>query len=227
MPPNIAMYAIEITNGAPARPVPVNYEGIMVYHPATQQYYSTKSKDYRAYERMVRERDPKTTNWAKAALVLRKLFAVNESYQFFVLPVKTRHVVEEWMASQGYRRVVTKMGEAANVRHVMFKITSQLNKVARYVVAPESEPREDLIASANKGLANWLRSTAGQHRNERNTMRIALRSQWTINNRVFEPESLVERTNYLDGYKHNEFRTLTMRYNEEEIIRFVRATITG
>lgn len=222
IPPHIARFLCEIDNGIIKGRLLNNWTGILIYHPATNSYYSSKSNDPGKYESIVREKTP--TKWPSIALALRKLLDVDPNFQFFALPLIARAEVESWMASIGKRRVATKMGEKTNVIHVMFEVTSIYNKVTRYLVAPLTTSREEIIKAVNKGMANWLKSTSPAYHNERSTLQIALRSRSQINKEVFEPESSVIATNLLDGYTHNQFRNRCMMLNAEAARDFVRAT---
>lgn len=222
--PHIASQLREVVGGVASKEIPSSWKGIIIYHPATNQYYSTKSKEPLVYEEVIRTKP--TGKWDKIALALRKLFNTDGTFQFFVMHVSIRPVVEQWLASQGKVRVTTKMGDAAEVMHVMFKVTSPFNKVSRFVVAPANEPREDLIAKANSGMALWLKSHSSNMRSERNTLQIALRSRMQVNNRVFEKESEVIATNLLNGYTHNQFRSHTRLLNELAVKEFVRLTMS-
>lgn len=225
IPPHIQNYVREIKNGVAQRQIPLGWEGIIVYHPATDQFYGTKSKNPVHYEEIIRTKTPR--EYPSVAVVLRKLLEQDDQYQFFVFAIGARATVEGWFASMGKRRVVTRMGEAAKVKHVMFRATSLNNKFTRYVIAPSTSTKEELIKAVNKGIASWLKSTSSVHRHERATMQIALRSRMQVNTEVFEPESEVFIDNDLSGLKHNQFRNFCMGRNIEEIKGFILRTTQG
>lgn len=216
----------EVVKGVPDREIPISWYGIMVYHPATQQYYSTKSVRPLEYERTIRTRHPVAT-WNLIARSLQTLLNINHDFQFFVLHTKARHDVEGWMANQGFRRVSTKMGDCADEEHVLFKVYSPYNKIARYVSGPASMPKEQAIKLVNTSMATWLSSIAKQNRTVRETMQVALRSRIIINTRVFEDASEVTRTNLLVGKKHKEFRSICADQNLNAVLDFIRGTTTG
>lgn len=218
--PGTAIFVREIKEGIPNKPIPPGWETIIVYHPSTNQYFTSKTKDPYAYELLLRNKeDPKRK---KLALVLLKLFAHNEQYQFFVLPLTARAVVERWLGSQGKRRVVTKMGEAAKEVHVMFQVESPFYNIVRYVVAPASESAESIIDKANESMTKWLRSSSTHLRHERNILRIATGSRNVTNEKVFDKQNcIVKPTDLLNGYTHNQFRSRTRELNEKAARKFV------
>lgn len=218
----IAPFMREIVNGVPVTPVPRGWCGILIYHPATEQYYSTKSVSPMTYERIVREQ--KGPRWDTIAIALRKMLEHHPAYQFFILPVQARQTVEGWLSHQGKRRVATAMGEAANSEHVVFKVYSANNKFTRYVTAPCNTPREKIIAQANTSIAEWLKSTSSVNKHERDTMRVALRSLPNINYKVFEETAEVQSTNLIANKNHSEFRSVCINMNLKAIREFIMAT---
>ena len=225
IPPHLQNYIREIKDGVVERPIPLGWEGIVVYHPATNQFYGTKSKNPAHYEEVIRTKTPRY--YPDVALSLRKLLDHDNQYQFFVFAIGARATVEGWLASIGKRRAATRMGEAAKVKHVMFRVTSQFNKFTRYVIAPSTATREELIKAANKGIAAWLQSTASAHRHERATMQIALRSRMQVNKEVFEPTSEVFVDNDLNNLQHNQFRNHCANWNLVAVKDFIHKTTTG
>lgn len=221
--PHIASQTREVVNGIVNKEIPLGWQGVIIYHPATNQYYSTKSKTPLALEEIVRLKP--AAKWDRLSLALRKLFAIDGTFQFFITHISLRPTIEQWLASRGKVRVITKMGEAANIIHVMFKVTSLYNKVSRYVIAPADETQANLIAKANAGIAMWLKSHSSHMRTERNTLQVALRCRMQVNNRVFEKESEVIATNLISSMKHSEFRGYTRLMNELAAKEFLRSTM--
>lgn len=225
LPDHIKVFAREVIKGQAQISVPASWQAIMIYHPATSQYYATKSATPFHYEQIVRERlQPRYDN---LAIALRNMLEVHPQFQFFILSTKARGMVEKWMASIGKRRIATRMGEAATEEHVLREVYSPFNKVKRYVGAPASHSHRQVIGAANTSMAQWLASSASQHKHERETMRVALRSRFDPNRGVFEREATVTATTGFEGCKHNEFRSILMEKNLQAIREFIQSTVTG
>jgi hypothetical protein len=222
----IAGYMREVIKGTVPREIPMGWSGLIVYHNASNSYYSSKSQHPIEYEKILRTHQP-PSRWEGVALALRRLLEQHPDYQFFVLPVVARPKVEHWLALQGKGRIATKMGDAAEDYHVLFKVTSPFNKFTRYVAAPSRTLHKDLIAKANISINHWLASFADLNRHERNVMRVALRAQTKSFPAIFEEKSEVTPTSLLNGRTHNEFRAITMQMNIGAIQEFIRKTTHG
>lgn len=225
IPEELKPFIREVIPGQGLAHVPRGWTGIMIYHPATEQYYSTKSDTPAVYEQVIREQ--KGARWENTAIALRKMIDHHPGYQFFVLPVLARETIEGWMAKNGKRRVSTCMGEAAVVGHVAFKVYSPYNRIARYITAPVDTPREKIITQANSGMAGWLKSSSQVNRHERETMRVALRSKSVVNTKVFEPTAEVTRTGLVDGLPYGRFRSVCNNMNLQQIRNFIATTTMG
>lgn len=225
-PAELHAYVREVTFETRSRDLPPGWESFIIYHPATNQYYSSKSVGPLQYYDLVRTKQP-WHRWDKVAHALRQMLETSSTFQFFVLNLRSRAIVEGYLANIGLRRVNTKMGDVTGQEHVLFRVYSPLNKITRYAVAPISTPREELIEKVNVSMAKWLGSHTRVNQQLRKTMRVALRSQFDINRSVFEKESIVTATNKLVGKKHNEFRVISMHENIQAIGDFVRATTGG
>lgn len=225
-PPNVAIYVREIVQGKPLKTIPAGWNGLIIYHPASNQYYSSKSEDPLFYEEIIRTRLP-VGRWEGTALSLRNLLDHHPDYQFFVTSMRSRTTVEMSLANMGKARVATKMGAMSTDYHVLFEVSSPFNRMTRYVCAPSQTPQEDLIAQANDSIDNWLKSKARIHGPERRTMRVALRYNSPNMPPVFEEKSEVTATPLLNGVEHRKFRTITMQKNLEAIQAFIHRTTFG
>jgi hypothetical protein len=226
IPQDLKAFVMEFTSATRGADIPPGWDGIIIYHPATNQYYSSKTINPWEYSDMLRSRSPQSL-WATVAVALREMLDTHRQFQMFILNRKARGVVETWLAEIGKKRVATKMGQAANGVHVMFKVYSPFNKFTRYVTAPGDTPNEKLIEQANRSIKIWLGSAANKNSNERQTIRVALRYFTSSSTEAFEDKSVVSRTNLLNGYKHNEFRIVTQRQNLTAIREFVSNTTGG
>lgn len=223
--PSVASFIREIVDGKPVTNIPKGWTGILIYHNATGQYYSTKSVKPMEYEEIIRER--KEPRWSGIAIALHSLLKQDSQYQFFILPLQARPAIEKWLADHGKRRVATRMGEAAKVEHVLFKVYSPYNKFTRFVAAPSDTIPAKIITKANAGLLQWLKAQTNIHKHERDTMRVALRGKITNNVKVFDRESVITHSHFLSGSKHNQFRTIVTELNFNAIRDFILATVTG
>ena len=224
-PQDLRIFAREVVDGVPVTSIPKGWEGILIFHPATGQYYSTKSENPLKYEEIVRLRlEPR---WSDIAVALQKMLNHHRDFQFFILPVQARPEIERWLASQGHRRISTMMGEGAAEPRALFKVYSPINKVTRYVVALPSSSRVKIIAQANAAMGTWLASPIRRNQSERKNMLIALRSRNAINTKIFEKGSEITRTDLLVGKRDNEYRTICMDMNLQAIREFIRSTVTG
>lgn len=225
-PESLRLFIREVIDGVPATSVPKGWAGILIFHPATGQYYSTKSKEPLHYEKIVRLRlEPR---WSDIAVALQKMLQHHRDFQFFILPVQARPEVEGWLASQGHHRVSTMMGEGETGGIlVLFKVYSPYNKMTRYVTTLSSTPKEKIIKQANAGFAAWLSSGTKMNRHERETMRVAARSKFFTNTKVFEDNSLVTSTNLLDNHTPNEFRAICAEMNIRAVREFILETTRG
>lgn len=225
IPAEFKVLVREVVDGTGIGPIPRGWTGILIYHPATAQYYATTSRTPMTYEEIIRLRiEPR---WSRIAIALRKMLEHTPEYQFFILPMQARPTIERWLSHNGKRRIATKMGEAQVGRHVLFEVYSPYNKITRYVSAPSTISREDIISLANISLARWLKSSTTIHKHERETMRIALRSKFAVNGKVFESESVVNPTNLLEGHNSNEYRTISSDLNFKAIQHFIASTTIG
>lgn len=215
----------EVVDGVLLTSLPTSWTGIMIYHPATNQYYATKSQNPMAYEEIVRTRQE--PRWSALAISLRKMLEHSPDYQFFILAMQARPTIEQWMASQGKRRITTRMGEANSGERTLFQVYSPFNKVTRYVVSFVNTPTDEVIEKANASMAQWLGSKSQTHRHERETMRVALRSKFTTNTKIFEKESVVTDTHALYRHSDNEFRSVCMNMNFNAILTFIQNTTRG
>jgi hypothetical protein len=226
LPDNLRPYVRELVPVTWDRDIPPGWDGLVIYHPATNQYYSTKSINPVQYYELLKTQYPDSV-WKSVAVPLKLMLSSHPDFQMFVLHRRSREVVEKWFADNGKIRVTTKMGQAAEAQHVMFKVFSPYNKFTRYVTAPVDTPKEKLIEQANKSMGKWLGSNSKLHNNERTTMRVALRSLFQPNMEVFEPESVVTSTNYLSQAHHGQFRRISQNKNMEAIREFIRNTTRG
>lgn len=226
IPDNLRAYVREIKLPVNDNDVPPGWTGVIVYHPPTDQYYSSNTVRPLDYHNLVLTKEPES-KWKELAVSLRNLLTTNHTFQFFVLHVRSRNIVEGWLAEMGKRRVTTRMGETATELHVLFKVFSENNQVARYVTAPLSTPHEKIIAQANESMARWLGSQVKKDLAMRQTMRIALRSVVEVNHRVFEKESRVMATNLIADKQHSEFRVICRDQNLLAIKEFIRKTTGG
>jgi hypothetical protein len=225
-PPQISHYLREIVNGVPEREIPKAWEGILIYHPATNQYYTSTSGDIEFYELVVREKPYQ--RYKALALVLRRLLNIHPQYQFFVMPMQSRGLVENWLASQGKVRVATRRGEAMEEEHGVFRVYSPFNKVERYVAAPLSTPEEKLVSKANLQFGRWLRTESTEHEADRETMRVALRSKTLTPSRIFDKNTArVARCSVPDGVCARNISAHVAFLNLEAVKEFVRKTTTG
>lgn len=220
------MYVREIASPSAQSAVPPGWTGIIVYHPPTNQYYSSKTVHPFDYFDLLKTKLPES-KWEDLAASLKQMLSSNHVFQFFVLHTKSRAIVEGWMAEMGKRRISTRMGDTATQEHVLFKVYSPFNKVTRYITAPVSTPQEEIITQANTSIARWLKSHSKMNQELRKNMRVALRCVFGAVPAVFEPESVISRTNKLAGKKHNEFRAITTHENIEAIMDFARMTQGG
>ena len=225
IPTELQNFTKEVVNGVPVTSIPKGWPGILIYHPATQQYYSTKSVEPLRYEEIVRLRQE--PRWSSIAIALRKMLDNHSDFQFFIFPMVARPGVENWMASQGYQRIATRMGEGDTKDLILFKVYSRLNKTTRYITASSTTPKEKIIKQANTGYTAWLASGTRVNHHERETMRDATRSKFSTNTKVFEQESKVERTNLLAGHTANEFRAICSEMNIKAVREFIQSTVTG
>lgn len=212
----------EIVDGVCVKEVPSAWKSILIYHPATDQYYATKSVHPLEYEAVLRNRS--APRYAALAISLRKLLDINSTFQFFVLHQAGRVEIEDWLASIGKRRVTTKMGQGATPDREIFEIYSPQNKLTRYVSAPFDTPATKLISQANKAMAQWLSSTSSENRQERLSMQVALRSLGKTNTKVFEDTSVIRLTPLLCGQPHNRYRTICTENNLIQIKNFILST---
>lgn len=224
-PEHLHLFAREVIDGIPVNVIPKGWEGILIFHPATGQYYSTKSKDPIKYEEIIRLR--LKPRWENIAVSLQKMLNYHPDFQFFVLPVQARPQIEQWMASLGHRRIATMMGEGAGEPRVLFKVYSPFNKVSRYVVASPTLSKTKIIAQANTALSTWLSSPVSRNQSERTSMCVALRSLNIVNSKVFEEESIITKTNLLFGYRDNEYRTVCTKMNLMATKEFIQNTVSG
>lgn len=224
-PDNIKGLVREVVSGVPDGEVPDSWQCVMIFHPATGQYYSTKCKYPLRYETVVYLRTG--ASWAKVAVVLRRMLKQHPQFQFFIHSIQARPQVEKWMADQGYVRVSTKMGEGAAEPRVLFKVYSPFNRIARYVSASPLDSKAMIIARANASFASWLASPTRKNYNEHKTMCIALRSKNAVNTRVFEKEAVITKTDLLKGRRYGEYRVICARANLKAIHEFIRSTVTG
>lgn len=198
------------------------WKGLVVYHPATGNYYSTWSKKPLEYRALLGSRvGPK---WDSLALVLRRMLSVDPGFQLFVLPIHARPTVELWLAQQGKRRVATKRGEAADQEHILFQVYSYENKFVRFVCAPADSSNEDIIASANESMTRWLTSRAHKNKHERETMQVALRAKFGVKANTIESSARVSRTDLFKNVKHNEFSARVTALNLQAIRDFIQET---
>jgi hypothetical protein len=217
---------LEVINGVPVIDIPKGWSGIMIFHPATKQYFCTKSVNPLQYEEIVRLK--KEPRWSSIAVALNKMLDHHPDFQFFVLHTRARPIVEKWMAFQGYSRIATKMGEGTSEPSTLFKVYSPANKITRYVVAPHESSHSKLLKQANSSFAAWLASGTWVNRQERVTMRAATQSNgYKTNAKVFEKESVVTRTDLLNGLKDNEFRAVCTKFNLQAAREFIQATVRG
>jgi hypothetical protein len=226
IPDRLRMYVREIASPPVQDVVPPGWSGIIVYHPATNQYYSSKTVRPFDYFNLLRSRQPEK-KWEDLAVSLKQMLAINHTFQFFVLHTKSRDIVEGWMAEMGKRRISTRMGDTATQEHILFKVYSPFNKVTRYITAPLTTPHEKIIAQANTSISTWLKSHSRMNQELRKNMRVALRCVFGAVPVIFEPESVVSSTNKLVGKKHNEFRAITTHENLQAMMDFARATQGG
>ena len=226
IPDNIKLLVREVVDGVPVGSVPGGWNCITIFHPSTKQYYSTKSDKPLQYEEIVRLRlEPR---WERIAVALRKMIEHHPEYQFFIMPHQARHYVEGWLSSQGMQRVATRMGEGrSDDLLVLFKVYSPYNKMTRYVTTASTTPKEKIIKQANAGFAAWLGSGTRMNRHERETMRVAARSKFLTNTKVFEDSSIVARTNLLIGRTPNQFRALCTEMNIKAVREFIMNTTRG
>ena len=226
IPDTIKLLVREVIDGVPVGNLPGGWNCITIFHPATKQYYSTKSINPLHYEEIVRLRlEPR---WTRIAVALRKMLDHHPEYQFFIMPHQARPHVEGWLSSSGMRRIATCMGEGeSNDLLVLFKVYSPYNKMTRYVTAASSAPKEKIIKQANSGFAAWLGSGTRMNRHERETMRVAARSKFLTNTKVFEDSSIVARTNLLIGRTPNQYRALCTEMNIRAVREFILSTARG
>lgn len=225
-PSHISHYLREIVNGVPEKEIPAAWEGILIYHPATNQYYTTVSGDTAFYEQTVREKPYQ--RYKALALVLRRLLDMHPQFQFFVMPTQSRPVVEAWLASQGKVRVATRRGEAMMEEHGVFQIYSPFNKINRYVAAPLSTPQENLVSKANLQFGRWLRTESTENESLRNTMRVALRAKAVTPTRVFDTgTAVIFRLSVPPDVIARNVSSYVAYLNLEAVKDFVRNTTTG
>lgn len=225
-PSHISHFLREIVNGIPERDIPAAWEGILIYHPATNQYYTSMSGDVLGYELIVREKPYQ--HWKNKALVLRRLLDMHPQYQFFVMPTTARGVVETWLASQGKRRVATMRGEAMTEEHGVFQVSSPFNKVDRYVAAPLSTPAEKIVSKANLQFNRWLRTETLDNESIRNTLRVALRARSIEPRKVFDKTTaLVLRAPVPEEVCARNISAYIAHMNLEAAKDFIKKTTTG
>lgn len=226
IPDNIKLLVREVIDGVPVGNIPGGWNCITIFHPATKQYYSTKSINPLHYEEIVRLRSE--PRWTRIAVALRKMLDHHPEYQFFIMPHQARSHVEGWLTGQGMQRIATCMGEGeTSDALVLFKVYSPYNKMTRYVTAANSASKEKIIKQANSAFAAWLASGTRMNRHERETMRVAARSKFLTNTKVFEDSSIVARTNLLIGRTPNQFRALCTEMNIQAVREFILNTTRG
>lgn len=226
IPDHLRVFVRELTPSSQATDIPPGWDGLIIYHPATNQYYSTKSINPLEYCEILRTRYPNAW-WQVVAVALKNMLNTHPQFQAFVLNRKSRGVVEKWLLDIGKTRVATKMGQTADGEHILFKVYSHENKVTRYVSAPAGTSKDKLIEQANISMRIWLASKARMYSQERSTMRVALRSMTTPNPQVFEDEAIVTCTSLLRDVKHSQFRRVSQSKNLEAIREFISNTVCG
>ncbi len=215
----------EIRNGVPTKAIPAGWHNIIVYHPHSQSYYVSKSKDPAAYEKIVRERQGQ--RWELLGHTLKKLLTQHPEYQFFVTPINARPMIEAWLASTGRKRVATSRGEVVKEEHVLFRVYSNQYNVERFVCAPKSTPHDKVIQKANIQLARWLRTPGTMHQHERESMRIALHSKFRPNSRVFSPQDLIYPHRLPADVTFQNVSAYTAERNLQAVRDFITSTVTG
>lgn len=199
------------------------WRGIMIYHPATEQYYATWAKDPTSYYRLLRAREEPL--WSRAAVALKQMLEINPEFQLFILPVHARQEVERWMSNQGKRRVTTKRGEAATCRHILVKVTSVFHKLTRYTTVPEFYTDKQILGRVNLQFDRWLREDGFTLEHERRVIMTAVRAKFSgSKQKTFELESVIERTNAFDNVSHNEFSARVREFNLRSVRDFIRST---
>lgn len=226
VPFEMEQFVVEIVNGFPTRRLP-RWNGIIVYHPASNSYYSTKVKDPLIYEENVRG-GKGFASYNNLALVLRRLLDQHALFQLFVVPYEARVIVEQWLSTRHQaKRVITLKGEAATTIPVLYKVSSFNNNFHRYVIAPHGETRENILKKVNAGIIAWLTSTAKLDQSVRTQLRTALRYTATTKLAVFEHNSGILETTYISNFPASHHSSISTKLNLEEVQKFVTRTYNG
>ena len=90
-------------------------------------------------------------------------------------------------------------------------------------ISPDASNTKKLIWR----LRAWLASGTRLNRHERETMRVAARSKFLTNTKVFEDTSIVARTNLLIGHTPNQYRAVCTEMNIKAVREFILDTTRG
>lgn len=227
IPSSIQPFLREVTGQTHPDELPP-WRGIMVYHPASNMYFASWTRDPLEYARLVRTREP-ARRWETVALVLRRLLERDPHYQIFLLDMRARPIVETWMTQQGKQRVITRRGEAIKGEHRIFQVYSPQYQLTRYIAAPADTPPDKIINAINRQLASWLRTEKRVDEHRRQTMRVALRSKFAPNSRVFNPETAEIRVIYPAPPEVNprNISAYIAMCNSNAIDEFIHNTVAG
>lgn len=151
----LAAYLTPITDFTKPVELPYRKAGVIVFHRASSSYYSTKVNDPFAYYKRLKPGHPSHTS---LALALQRAIGRHPEIDVFYTNEATRVDAENILKKMGYRRVATGRGERIARPHNLFSVTAKKSNIVRYVCADAKTPEEEIIASAEEGIRNFLTS---------------------------------------------------------------------